>query len=120
MSNAETAGHTAYSAKPPCAPFVIATTRSPTHASAPSPHASTTPITSMPGLYGQLGSHHHVAARDALEVVEVQRDRLHLHAHLAGFGRGDRDGVEAQRLERRAVFVRPPRRASFPRPTRRR
>ena len=55
ISNAETTGQIAYSANPPCAPFGIATTRLPSHVPAPSPHASTMPITSMPGLYGSSG-----------------------------------------------------------------
>ena len=55
MSNAETAGQIAYSAKPPFAPLGIATTRRPCQSSAPSPHASTTPMTSIPGLYGSSG-----------------------------------------------------------------
>ena len=42
----------AVSAYPPYAPDGIATTRRPTHASAPSPAASTRPSTSMPGMYG--------------------------------------------------------------------
>ena len=57
----------------------------------------------------QLGAHHHVAAGDALEVVEVERDRLHPHAHLSRPGLGDRNGVEPQDLERFAVLVRAPR-----------
>ena len=44
-------------------------------ASVPGPQASTMPMTSMPGAVRQLGPHHHVAAGDALEVVEVERDR---------------------------------------------
>src|SRR5262245_40647815 len=55
MSNIDAVGQIAYSAKPPCAPFVVATTRRPCHDSAPAPHAATTPITSMPGLYGNSG-----------------------------------------------------------------
>ena len=42
----------AYSAIPPWAMTVIATTRSPTQDSAPSPAASTTPHTSMPSTKG--------------------------------------------------------------------
>ena len=45
-------GAVTYSAYPPNAPLGIATTRRPAHASAPGPHASTVPITSMPGMYG--------------------------------------------------------------------
>jgi hypothetical protein len=29
---------------------------------------------------GQLGPHHHVHAADAVEIVQVERDRLHAHA----------------------------------------
>ena len=42
----------AYSAMPPSAFLVMATTRLPNHASAPSPTASTTPHTSMPSVNG--------------------------------------------------------------------
>ena len=51
-SNTETAGAMAYSAMPPRAVLVMATTRRPSHASAPSPAASTTPHTSMPSVKG--------------------------------------------------------------------
>ena len=40
------------------------------------------------GAVRQFRPHHHVAAGDAFEIVEVQRDRLHAHAQLAGFGEG--------------------------------
>ena len=42
----------AYSAMPPSAVLVMATTRLPSHGSAPSPAASTTPQTSMPSVKG--------------------------------------------------------------------
>ena len=51
-SNTETAGAMAYSAMPPRAVLVMATTRLPTQACAPSPAASTTPQTSMPRVKG--------------------------------------------------------------------
>ncbi len=51
-SKTETAGAMAYSAIPPSAVLVMATTRRPSHDSAPSPVASTTPHTSMPRVNG--------------------------------------------------------------------
>jgi len=62
------------------------------------------------GAVRQLGLDHHVAAGDALEVVQVERDRLHAHPHLARLRLGNRHAVELQHLGRaRAVLVRPPR-----------
>ena len=52
ISNAIAAGATTYSAYPPNAPEGIATTRRPSHDSTPAPHSSTTPNTSIPGMYG--------------------------------------------------------------------
>ncbi len=51
-SNTEMASAIAYSAMPPRAFLVMATTRWPSHDSAPSPAASTTPQTSMPSVNG--------------------------------------------------------------------
>ena len=51
-SNTEMASAMAYSAMPPSAFLVMATTRWPNHDSAPSPAASTTPQTSMPSVNG--------------------------------------------------------------------
>ena len=51
-SNTEMASAMAYSAMPPSAFLVMATTRWPSHDSAPSPAASTTPQTSMPSVNG--------------------------------------------------------------------
>ena len=69
-----------------CAPFGIATTRRPCHASAPAPHASTIAHHLHARAVRQLGAHHHVAAGDALEIVQVERDRLHANEHLARLG----------------------------------
>ena len=61
------------------------------------------------GAVRQLGTHHHVAAGDAFQIVQVERDGLHADAHLACLRLGDRHGVELQHLGRvRAVLVRPP------------
>ena len=51
-SKTEMASAMAYSAMPPSAFLVMATTRLPSHDSAPSPAASTTPQTSMPSVKG--------------------------------------------------------------------
>ena len=73
----ETAGQIAYSAKPPCAPFGIATTRRPCH----SLGAVAARVDDAHHFHAravrQLGAHHHVPAGDAFEVVEVERDGLH-------------------------------------------
>ena len=109
MSNADTTGQIAYSAKPPCAPFGIATTRRPCHSSVPAPHASTTPMTSMPGLYGSSGR--------TIMLPPVMRSRslrlngiaCTLHPHLARLRLGDRHRVELEHLGRPTVRVQPPR-----------
>ena len=51
-SNTEMVSAMAYSAMPPSAVLVMATTRRPSQSSAPSPTASTTPHTSMPNVNG--------------------------------------------------------------------
>ena len=56
----------------------------------------------------QLGTHHHVAAGDAFEIVEIERDGLHPNADLAGLGCRDGNGVESEYLRGATVFVRPP------------
>ena len=61
------------------------------------------------GAVRQLGPHHHVAAGDALEVVEVERDRLHLNPQLARLGLRNRHRVEPEHLGRPAVLVGAPR-----------
>ena len=58
---------------------------------------------------GELGPHHHVAAGDALKIVEVQRNGLHPHAHLVRPRLGQSRRVELEHLERRSVLVDPPR-----------
>ena len=108
MSNVAATGQTANSAKPPCAPLVVATTRFPAHASAPVPARVDDAHDLHARAVRQLGPHHHVAAGDALEVVEVERDRLHPHPHLAGPGSGIGAVVELQHLERLSVPVHPP------------
>src|SRR5439155_21092160 len=61
------------------------------------------------GAVRELRPHHHVAAVDAFEIVEVERDRLDPDPYLVRLGLGDRDGVELQHLERIAVPVNAPR-----------
>ncbi len=51
-SNTMSTGAITASAWPPNAPCAVATTRRPTQASPPGPAASTTPVTSMPSVYG--------------------------------------------------------------------
>ena len=96
MSNVDTTGQIAYSAKPPMA-ILVRRRRPGGPASASAPVAAR--VDDAHDLHAravrQLGPHHHVAAGDPLEVVEVERDRLHPHPHLAGLGLGDRHGRRA-------------------------
>ena len=62
----------------------------------------------MPGTYGRGDRHRAVAPVDAVDVVEVQRDRVDPDLHLTGSGRGRVDVVEAQDVARRAVLDRSP------------
>ena len=81
-SNTEMASATAYSAMPPSAFLVMATTRLPSHASAPSP----TCVDHAAHVHAQRerrrGRHRDEVAPAAVDVVEVQRGRAHLDPHL--------------------------------------
>ena len=109
IGNVIDAGATAYSAYPPNTPLGIATTRVPTSAaSTPSP----TRLDRAERLHardvGRGDRHRRVAAVDAVDVVEVQRDRVGADEHLARSGRGHVDLVETQDVARRAVLDRSP------------
>ena len=66
------------------------------------------------GAVGKFRANHHVAARDALKIVEVQRNGLSLDPNFTGPRFGDLNLVEAQDLSWLAIFMDSPCPHEFP------
>jgi len=64
---------------------------------------------------GQVGLHRAIVAADSVEVVEVDRERFHANANLAGPRHGLLDGLERENVGRFSVAMHAPRSHRFSR-----